>query len=125
MISSNRRSQKKVISFVLNNSLSAEDATVETDREKVYAILANLVKNAIKFTDEGTIEVGCAKKGNFLEFHVKDTGMGIPQEQQKLIFERFRQGSESLTRNFEGAGLGLSISKAYAEMLGGTIMGRE
>jgi CheY-like chemotaxis protein len=101
--------------------LSANDVIIKTDKEKLYAILTNLVKNAIKFTEEGSIEFGYAKKGKFIEFFVKDTGVGISQEQKKLIFERFRQGSESLSRNYEGAGLGLSISKAYVELLGGNI----
>ncbi|MBE0423221.1 MAG: hypothetical protein IBX66_04715 [Lutibacter sp.] len=79
------------------------------------------MKNAIKFTIFGSIEFGCEKNGNFLKFYVKDTGIGIPQEQKTLIFERFRQGSESLNRNYEGAGLGLLISKAYVELLGGKI----
>jgi len=112
---------KKGILFTTNNSLSKNDLVIKTDNEKLYAILTNLVKNAIKFTNKGSIEFGCEKKGNFLEFYVKDSGVGIRQEQKKLIFERFRQGSESLSRNYEGAGLGLSISKAYVELLGGNI----
>jgi signal transduction histidine kinase len=113
--------KKKGILLFSKNSLSAKDVIINTDKEKLYAILTNLVKNAIKFTHEGSIEFGCSKKGKFLEFYVKDTGVGIPQEQKSLIFERFRQGSESLSRNYEGAGLGLSISKAYVELLGGKI----
>ena len=113
--------ERKGIKIFLKNSLPAKEATIKTDREKVYAILTNLVKNAIKFTSEGYIEIGYEKKGKYLEFFVKDTGTGIPQEQKELIFERFRQGSESLTRSYEGAGLGLSISKAYVDMLGGKI----
>ena len=58
---------------------------------------------------------------SLLEFYVRDTGIGIRPEQQKYIFERFRQGSETLNKNYEGAGLGLSISKAFVEMLGGKI----
>jgi CheY-like chemotaxis protein len=61
------------------------------------------------------------KKPKSLTFYVKDTGIGIRSEQLGIIFERFRQGSESLNRKYEGAGLGLSISKAYVEMLGGHI----
>ncbi|MCK9220622.1 MAG: PAS domain S-box protein [Bacteroidales bacterium] len=99
----------------------ADVSIIMTDCEKIYSILTNLVKNAIKFTQKGSIEIGCEKKGDTLEFFVKDTGEGITLEKQKIIFERFMQGSESLTRNYEGAGLGLSISKAYAEMLGGKI----
>jgi hypothetical protein len=83
--------------------------------------MTNLIKNAIKFTYEGSIEFGYEKKGDFLEFFVKDTGIGIADKNKDIIFERFRQGTESLTRNYEGAGLGLSISKAYVELLGGKI----
>jgi PAS domain S-box-containing protein len=113
--------EQKGIQFFFKNSLTAIEATIKTDREKVYAILTNLVKNAIKFTNAGSIIFGYKKKGEFLEFFVKDTGAGISREQKEIVFERFRQGSESLSRNFEGAGLGLSISKAYVEMLGGKI----
>lgn len=104
--------QKKLhISF--KNKLPMKEAEIRTDREKLYAVLTNLVKNAVKFTETGTIEMGYFKKDGFLEFYVKDTGPGIPEEQKELIFERFRQGNDSYTRNYEGAGLGLSISKAY------------
>ena len=113
--------ERKSIRIFLHYSLPPIDAIIKTDREKIYAILTNLVKNAIKFTNKGFIEVGCEKKGKFLEFHVKDTGVGIPEVQKEIIFERFRQGSDSLIRNYEGAGLGLSISKAYVEILGGKI----
>ena len=94
---------------------------MHTDREKIYAIFTNLVKNALKFTDKGSIELGYVKKGDMLEFYVKDTGVGIRFNQQEIIFERFRQASESLARNFEGAGLGLAITKAYVNMLKGRI----
>jgi len=113
--------EQKGIKIFLKNSLPTKDATIKEDSEKVYAILTNLVKNAIKFTNKGYIEIGYEKKGKYLEFYVKDTGTGIRPEQKEFIFERFRQGSESITRNYEGAGLGLSISKAYVEMLGGKI----
>jgi CheY-like chemotaxis protein len=111
----------KGMQLFLKNTLSQDKSIINTDKEKVYAILTNLVKNAIKFTHKGSIEFGYWKKGGFLEFYVKDTGSGISPEKIELIFERFRQGSEAITRNFEGAGLGLSISKAYVEMLGGKI----
>ena len=92
-----------------------------TDREKIYAILTNLIKNAIKFTKEGEIEIGFDLKEETLEFFVTDTGIGISEENQKSVFERFVQADNSLSREYEGAGLGLSISKAYVEMLGGKI----
>jgi PAS domain S-box-containing protein len=111
----------KGIQLVCNRNLPSNEAIVYTDSEKLYAILTNLVKNAIKFTEEGSIEFGYEKKGELLEFYVKDTGIGMNPEQNKIIFERFRQGNETLTRNYEGAGLGLSIAKSYVEMLGGEI----
>jgi len=113
--------EQKGLQFILKNTLPASGSIIKTDREKIYAILTNLVKNAIKFTSKGFIEFGYEKKGKYLEFFVKDSGIGIRQEQMEFIFDRFRQGSESLTRNYEGSGLGLSISKAYVEMLGGKI----
>ena len=111
----------KGMNIFFKTPLSKKEALIKTDNEKIYAILSNLVKNAIKFTNTGTIELGYERKENYLEFFVKDTGIGVSQVQKEFIFERFRQGSESLTRNYEGAGLGLSISKAYVEMLGGKI----
>jgi signal transduction histidine kinase/CheY-like chemotaxis protein len=113
--------ESKGIHFSFKTSLQSKEAIVKTDIDKIYSILTNLVKNAIKFTNEGSIEFGYDKKGEYLEFYVKDTGVGIPQNQQQIIFERFRQGSESFDRMYEGSGLGLSISKSYAEMLGGRI----
>ena len=111
--------EQKGLQFRFKHPLPAKDAVIKTDREKNNAILTNLVNNAIKFTHSGSIEFGYEKKGRDLEFFVKDTGEGIREEQKEIIFERFRQGSEWLDRNYEGAGLGLSISKAYVEMLGG------
>jgi PAS domain S-box-containing protein len=113
--------EEKGLQLIFKNTLASKDAVISTDKEKIFSILTNLVKNAIKFTREGFIELGYRKKEKLLEFYVKDTGIGIRQEQQEFIFERFRQGSDSLVRNYEGAGLGLSISKAYVEMLGGKI----
>jgi signal transduction histidine kinase/CheY-like chemotaxis protein len=113
--------KQKGIQIRFNNALNSKEASIKTDCEKMYAILTNLVKNAIKFTDEGSVEFGYVKKGNFLEFYVKDSGMGISKYEQKFIFERFRQANESLSRNKAGSGLGLAISKAYIEMLGGEI----
>ncbi|HKI88682.1 MAG TPA: ATP-binding protein, partial [Draconibacterium sp.] len=111
----------KKLNLTFKNALPSDEAIIKTDSEKVYAVLSNLVKNALKFTNAGSIELGYEIKDKFLEFFVKDTGSGIPQEQKEFIFERFRQGSETLTRNYEGAGLGLAISKAYVELLGGKI----
>lgn len=112
---------QKGIHLFIKTPLPPEKASINTDREKVYAILTNLVKNALKFTDFGSIEFGYVKKGDYLEFYVKDTGLGISNSQQKIIFERFRQANDTISRSHEGSGLGLAISKAYVEMLGGKI----
>ena len=111
----------KGLQILFKNGLPANEAIIKIDREKVYVILTKLINNAIKFTHAGTIEFGYEKKVNRLEFYVKDTGIGIRPEQKEFIFERFRQVSESYNRDYEGAGLGLPISKAYVEMLGGKI----
>jgi CheY-like chemotaxis protein/nitrogen-specific signal transduction histidine kinase len=113
--------ENKGIKFFFKNGLQSKEAIIKTDPEKIIALLTNLVKNAIKFTAKGSVEFGYVKKGEYLEFFVKDTGVGIPQNQHGIIFERFRQGSESYNRGYEGSGLGLSISKSYVEMLGGEI----
>jgi signal transduction histidine kinase/CheY-like chemotaxis protein len=113
--------EKKNLQISYKNQIPFQKTIIKTDKEKVTAILINLVDNAIKFTTSGFIKFGYEKKANWLEFFVIDTGIGVTPDQKDLIFERFRQGSESLSRNYEGAGLGLSISKAYVELLGGKI----
>jgi len=111
--------------LIFKNELPKDDANIKTDQEKFIAILTNLIKNAIKYSDQGTIEFGYKLIKNDttpeLEFFVKDTGMGIPEDRQKAIFDRFIQIDNSDLTAFSGAGLGLSISKAYVEMLGGKI----
>ncbi len=74
------------MNFSFKNALPANEAIIKTDREKVYAVLSNLVKNALKFTQTGSIELGYEKKDEFFEFFVKDTGSGIPQEQKEIHF---------------------------------------
>jgi PAS domain S-box-containing protein len=117
--------EAKGLQLSFKNALSSKEAIIKTDREKFFAIFTNIVNNAIKYTTEGSIEFGYILKTVSepaeLEFFVKDTGCGIPQEQMEIIFERFRQGDDLTSRFNEGTGLGLSISKAYADMLGGKI----
>jgi signal transduction histidine kinase len=84
-------------------------------------VLASLINNAIKFTKEGSIEFGILTNTDYMEFSIKDTGIGIPEAKRKTIFEKFMQADVSKIRQFEGTGLGLSIAKAYVEMLGGEI----
>jgi signal transduction histidine kinase/ActR/RegA family two-component response regulator len=116
---------KKGITLSFSNALPSDESLIKTDPEKFYAILLNLVKNAIKYTEKGSIEFGYCKKTErqlpVLEFFVKDTGIGIPEDRQEAIFERFVQADITDKNAYQGAGLGLSISKAYIEMLGGRI----
>jgi PAS domain S-box-containing protein len=111
----------KGLKFFTHNGLPFDLAEIKTDREKIFAILTNLVKNAIKFTEIGFIEIGYLQKGEYLEFYVKDSGVGIDNDRKVAIFERFIQADISDSRAYEGAGLGLSISKAFVEMLGGEL----
>lgn len=115
----------KGLQFSYKNALANSEALLYTDREKVFAILTNLVKNAIKYSEKGSIAFGYELKKHEnqseLEFYVKDTGIGIPMDRQQAIFERFIQADTRNTFAIQGAGLGLSISKAYVEMLGGKI----
>ncbi|OFX24449.1 MAG: hypothetical protein A2041_10220 [Bacteroidetes bacterium GWA2_31_9b] len=117
----NAEAQEKGLTFLFKNTLPKEEANLIVDKEKLQKILTNLVKNAIKFTDTGSIEFGYNKKDCCYEFFVKDTGIGIPRDKQAVIFERFIQADISDTRAYDGSGLGLSITKAYIEMLGGRI----
>ncbi|MDD2634255.1 MAG: ATP-binding protein [Bacteroidales bacterium] len=111
----------KGIDLTFSCGLKNEDSFINTDKEKLYAILTNLIKNAVKFTNSGHIHFGYKKNKNELLFFVNDSGKGVSPEQKEYIFERFRQGSESHARSYQGAGLGLSITKAYVDMLGGQI----
>jgi signal transduction histidine kinase/CheY-like chemotaxis protein len=113
--------QDKGIQLLLKSVSTEEETIIRTDREKLYAILINLVKNAIKYTVKGTIEFGYEKKTDYIEFFVKDTGIGIPKDRQKAIFERFIQADFNDKMARQGAGLGLAIAKAYVELLGGKI----
>lgn len=107
----------------LIKGLSDKDSLIFTDETKLNKILSNLLENALKFTSEGFVEFGyhLISESSEVELYVKDTGRGIKQEKQKAIFERFSQEERSLERNVGGLGLGLSIAKENAELLGGKI----
>ena len=111
----------KGLSLEYKKGLTRKESVIVTDQTKFNQIVTNLIKNAIKYTHEGRIEFGYRKKDAWLEFYVDDTGIGIADELKKKIFERFRQADLSHAKGFEGAGLGLSISKAFAELLEGNI----
>lgn len=111
----------KELSLISLPTSSNTEVVVLTDNSKLYGILTNLIKNAIKYTDKGSISFGYTLKDDFIEFYVKDTGIGVPQNKQQAIFNRFEQADIADKRAFQGSGLGLAISKAYTEMLGGKI----
>ncbi|WP_111708691.1 hybrid sensor histidine kinase/response regulator [Lutibacter citreus] len=94
---------------------------INIDRDKLFAILSNLIKNAIKFTNTGSIELGVKLIDGYLIFNVSDTGIGIPKVLQSSIFDRFIQVDLPCGQVHQGSGLGLSISKSYVKMFGGEI----
>lgn len=98
-----------------------EEAIISTDSNKLKQILSNLLRNAIKFTHSGGIKTGYRIEGEYLHCYVEDTGIGIPEEYHQIIFDRFRQVQESTARQYEGAGIGLTICKAFVELLEGKI----
>ena len=112
---------KKNITLRYVEAPGDSEVNILTDGFKLSQILSNLINNAMKFTKEGGVEFGYSFKNDKIEFYISDTGIGILQEHQAKIFNRFYQAESSHTRQYEGTGLGLSISKAYIELLGGDI----
>ena len=121
----NIRATNKNLSLVLKNELTNQKSTILTDQNKLNKVLSNLLENALKFTDEGYVELGYKlnkdSRSPKLEIYVKDSGIGIKPEKQKLIFDRFSQAEKELSKKVGGLGLGLSIAKENAELLGGKI----
>ena len=111
---------KSHIQLETHIGLNYTESYIESDLNRFKQIMDNLLKNAIKFTRDGTIEFGYDSwyKNNLL-FYVKDSGIGIPNDQQEHIFDRFRQGGDSTSKTNEGTGLGLTISKNLVDLLGG------
>jgi len=98
-----------------------EDRTIFSDEGKLNQILTNLISNAIKFTKSGDIDFGYEIKDDLVQLYVKDTGLGIPPKLYEKVFDKFVQTEQSLCKDYEGAGLGLSICKGLVELLGGKI----
>jgi CheY-like chemotaxis protein len=115
------KAKETKVPIYIDRPLSDQKSVIFTDRSKLSKILSNLLENALKFTHAGFIEFGYSLKGDDIEFYVKDTGIGIDIEKQGKIFERFSQAENKLSRSAEGLGLGLSIAKENAELLGGYI----
>ena len=112
---------KKGIELFVTTDTKLSEIKIQSDPDKIYAIIQNLVKNAIKFTKKGSIEIGYFINDNSLQVFVSDTGIGISIDRQPYVFDRFVQADIEDKEVYEGSGLGLTISKSYAEMLGGNI----
>lgn len=100
---------------------AVDNLEILTDEELFDSIISNLLNNAIKFTGTGTVTVTAGLVDGYAKIEIADTGIGVSEDQQDLIFETFRQASEGLSRKFEGSGLGLTLVKKYLDLLGGSI----
>jgi len=114
--------RKKGLELVLITGNVHESCKFSTDKTKLIQILTNLITNAIKFTEKGEIRIGCRKIANGLEISVTDTGIGIAPDKLQIIFDRFRQADDSISRKYGGSGLGLAIAKAYSETIGAKLL---
>jgi PAS domain S-box-containing protein len=112
---------KEKIDIILSIPEQQEDKVIISDHGKIKQIFTNLIDNALKFTLKGEIEIGFFIKNDYVNFFVSDTGIGISEEDQKIIFDRFRQVDSSTSRNFGGTGLGLTICKTLVELMDGEI----
>lgn len=108
----------KGITLRLNSEIPDEKTLVLIDEIKIRQILTNFLSNALKYTEKGEIEFGCKMKDGQLHFYVRDTGVGIDTNDLDAIFDRFRQVDKNIN---VGAGLGLAISKGFAESMGGNV----
>ncbi|WP_193323845.1 sensor histidine kinase KdpD [Marinifilum sp. N1E240] len=109
------------VQFKISYGLDNKSAQIYTDALKLNVILNNLIGNAVKFTKKGFVDVGYIKKNDCLEFYIKDTGVGISENDQKTIFTPFYQVKDNNECKVNSSGLGLSITKNLVELLGGKI----
>jgi signal transduction histidine kinase len=100
---------------------TADLPVVKSDPDKIRCILQTLLDNGIKFTENGSVALTARVAGDWMEFQVADTGIGISEEKLALIFDKFRQADGSETRRYGGIGLGLYIARSFTRLLGGTI----
>ena len=114
--------EPKKLNFQYSCNRPNDEVLIKTDGNRIKQVICNLLNNAIKYTKEGSIEFGYHLQENLIEFYVKDTGIGMSPENHELIFQRFRQVAKSESEIYSGNGLGLSISKALVEKLGGNIV---
>ncbi|MDX2249307.1 MAG: response regulator [Bacteroidia bacterium] len=103
----------------LINTISEDISSANADENRLLQVFFNLVGNAVKFTEEGHIQISARETNDMLEIAVADTGIGIQEDQQETIFQEFTQGDATITRNYAGTGLGLPISRKLVELHGG------
>ncbi|MCD4731448.1 MAG: PAS domain S-box protein [Bacteroidales bacterium] len=119
------KKNKKDIKLIYNRPKGGQHIVIYTDIDRFKQIIKNLISNAIKFTDAGSVEFGftvdCNKQYSNIRFYVKDTGIGVSKDKLDVIFESFRQASASDTKIYGGTGLGLAITKRLVEILGDKI----
>ncbi|SFW56280.1 sensor histidine kinase [Cellulophaga fucicola] len=114
--------KEKGIVFAKNNLINANEAIIHSDSEKLKEVLKQLLENAIKYTEKGSIDFRCFYSDeNTIEFLIKDTGIGIPQDKFESIFNAFYQVDTEHKNALHGSGIGLAIAKAYTQMLGGKL----
>ncbi|HEX2921334.1 MAG TPA: PAS domain-containing protein [Bacteroidales bacterium] len=112
---------KEHIRFEVKDRTGISDLKIITDYIKLKQILINLISNAFKFTDEGSVTVSYMIEGDKIKFCISDTGIGIPLERQHLVFGRFSNLQDDKTKLYDGAGLGLPIAKGLTNILGGKV----
>ncbi|MCL3781322.1 PAS domain S-box protein [Prolixibacteraceae bacterium JC049] len=115
------KAKEKKIPLYINKNLSDIESTIISDKNKLNKVISNLIENALKFTNNGYIEIGYYLKEKDLILYVKDTGIGISKENKERIFDRFSQEHKGIAQSHGGLGLGLSIAKENAQLLGGRI----
>jgi signal transduction histidine kinase/CheY-like chemotaxis protein len=116
-----KQASDKGLEILYKCSEELKDISIISDEVKITQILNNLLSNAIKFTDKGSITIGCKVFDKIVRFFVRDTGIGLAEDQLEKVFSRFYQVENYITKTKRGTGLGLSITKALVEMLGGRI----
>jgi CheY-like chemotaxis protein len=113
--------QEKKLSLTIDLQDSAPEY-LETDRQRLEQVLKNLLSNACKFTEQGSVTLSLRRAAGRVQWDVADTGIGIPAEQQQVVFEAFRQADGTTNRKYGGTGLGLSISRELVRLLGGDLL---
>ena len=116
-----KKKNKNYIQLILDPYCLRNNVFINTDPYRLKQILSNLLENALKYTNKGSVEFGYVQKEQQLEFYVKDTGIGISEEKFEFIFERFSQIDQSVEQQFGGTGLGLAITRNLVRLLGGKI----